>query len=379
MIRVLHVIDHLDLGGAQTALLDMLRHRDQSAFDVEVAVMHGRGPFAEALEANGITVHSLARQKWPPAYVAKFSRLLRNADFQIVHFHLQGANWIAKPLAALVGQRIRIAHDHTSGDLRFRGASSLIPDAFSHLFSSRIIAVSKGVRDFLVRWESVPSHLIELVPNAVDEEIFRPCTEEEKREARNNLRLPQDVFVSGCIGRLAREKNFILLPGLAALHPDIMFVIAGSGTEGDRIAARASELRVESRVRLIGTILDRPSFYRALDAFLLPSLYEGLPMAVLEAMASGVPILASRLEGISSVLEEQKEGLLALPGNLADFSEQLKRLKESPDLRACLSNAARAKALSQFAASATARRIETIYRRELSIANAKAAAKNSAR
>jgi glycosyltransferase involved in cell wall biosynthesis len=130
---------------------------------------------------------------------------------------------------------------------------------------------------------------------------------------------------------------------------------------------------------LIGTILDRPSFYRALDAFLLPSLYEGLPMAVLEAMASGVPILASRLEGISSVLEEQKEGLLALPGNLADFSEQLKRLKESPDLRACLSHAARAKALSQFAASATARRIETIYRRELSIANAKAAAKNSAR
>ena len=75
-------------------------------------------------------------------------------------------------------------------------------------------------------------HLIELVPNAVDEEIFRPCTEEKKREARNNLGLPQDVFLSGCIGRLAREKNFILLPGLAALHPDIMFVIAGSGTEG---------------------------------------------------------------------------------------------------------------------------------------------------
>ena len=69
MIRVLHVIDHLDLGGAQTALLDMLRHRDQAAFEVEVAVMHGCGPFAEALEAIGIRVHSLARAKWPPKYV----------------------------------------------------------------------------------------------------------------------------------------------------------------------------------------------------------------------------------------------------------------------------------------------------------------------
>ena len=103
MIRVLHVIDHLDLGGAQTALLDMLRHRDQSAFDVEVAVMHGRGPFAEALEALGIKVHSLAREKWPPVYVTEFVRLLRNANFQIVHFHLQGANWLV--VAAV--QRVR--------------------------------------------------------------------------------------------------------------------------------------------------------------------------------------------------------------------------------------------------------------------------------
>jgi glycosyltransferase involved in cell wall biosynthesis len=376
MIRVLHVIDHLDLGGAQTALLDMLRHRDRSAFDVEVAVMHGRGPFAEVLEALGIKVHSLAREKWPPVYVTEFVRLLRNANFQIVHFHLQGANWIAKPLAALVGQRVRIAHDHTSGDLRFRGAGSLLPDASSHLLSSRIIAVSKGVRDFLTRWEAVPADLIELVPNGVDEEIFHPCTEEQKRAARSGLCISEEAFVAGGIGRLAHEKNFALLPRLAALHPDILFVIAGSGPERDRIAALASELGVDSRLRLLGTILDRGSFYHALDAFILPSLYEGLPMAVLEAMSSGVPVLASRLEGIFSVLSDENEGLLARPGDVADFSRQLRRLKESPELSEKLSQAARTKALNQFSASVTARSIESIYRQELSIANAKAADKS---
>ena len=376
MIRVLHVIDHLDLGGAQTALLDMLRHRDQSAFEVEVAVMHGRGPFAEALEALGIKVHSLARRKWPPTYVTEFVRLLRNADFQIVHFHLQGANWVAKPLAALVGQRVRIAHDHTSGDLRFRGASSLLPDASSHLFSSRIIAVSKGVRDFLTRWEAVPAELIELVPNAVDDEIFCPCTEEQKHAARSRLRVSKEAFVAGGIGRLAQEKNFALLPRLAALHPDIIFVIAGSGPEGARIAALASELGVDSRLRLLGIILDRSSFYHALDAFILPSLYEGLPMAVLEAMSSGVPVLSSRLEGISAVIAEENEGLLARAGDVADFSRQLGRLKESPELRRQLAQAARTKVLNQFSASVAARRIESIYRQELSIANANAADKN---
>ena len=372
MIRVLHVIDHLDLGGAQTALLDMLRHRDRSAFDVEVAVMHGRGPFAEALEALGISVHSLAGRKWPPSYVREFVRLLRNADFQVIHFHLQGANWVAKPLAALVGQRVLIAHDHTSGDLRFRGAGSLLPDACSHLFSSRIIAVSKGVRDFLTRWEAVPADLIELVPNAVDDEIFRPCTEEQKRAARSTLCISKEAFVAGSIGRLAHEKNFALLPRLAVLHPDIVFVIAGSGPERARIAALASELGVDTRLLLLGTILDRSSFYDALDTFILPSLYEGLPMAILEAMSSGVPVLSSRLEGISAVVTEENEGLLARPGDVADFSRQLRRLKESPELGGHLAQAARRKASTRFAASVAARRIESIYRQELGIANANA-------
>ena len=146
--------------------------------------------------------------------------------------------------------------------------------------------------------------------------------------------------------------------------------------ERDRIAALASELGVDSRLRLLGTILDRGSFYHALDAFILPSLYEGLPMAVLEAMSSGVPVLASRLEGIFSVLSDENEGLLARPGDVADFSRQLRRLKESPELGEQLAQAARTKALNQFSASVTARSIESIYRQELSIANAKAADKN---
>ena len=377
MIRVLHVIDHLDLGGAQTALLDMLRHRDRAAFEVEVAVMHGWGPFADALEAIGIKVHSLSRAKWPPKYVAEFLRLLRNTEFQIVHFHLQGANWIAKPLAALVGQQILIAHDHTSGDLRFRGARSLLPDASTHLFSSRIIAVSDGVREFLQRWEAVPNDLIDLVPNAVDDEIFRPCTAEQKRKARNKLSISADAFVAGGIGRLAPEKNFAMLAHLAVRHADMVFVIAGGGPERERIASLASELGVESRLRFLGTVLDRSSLYHALDVFILPSLYEGLPMALLEAMSSGVPIIASQLEGIAAVVAHEREGLLAQAGDAADFSSKLKQLRESPKLGAQLARAARAKVSTQFSASVTSRRVEGIYRRELGIANVNAVDNNS--
>src|SRR5262245_8101431 len=126
MIRVLHVIDHLGLGGAQTAVLDMLGNRDRAAFDVEAAVMHGWGPFADALEAVGVKVHSLSPAKWPPAYVPNFLRLIGQGNYDVLHFHLQASNWLMKPLAALAGATVRISHDHTSGDLKFRGVGSLL-------------------------------------------------------------------------------------------------------------------------------------------------------------------------------------------------------------------------------------------------------------
>ncbi len=134
---------------------------------------------------------------------------------------------------------------------------------------------------------------------------------------------------------------------------------------------------MKERVRLLGTILDRACFYHALDAFLLPSLFEGLPMALLEAMFSGVPVLSSRLEGISAIMINEKAGLLANVGDVEDFSRQLKRLEDSPEFGRHLAANARLNALEQFSASVTAGRIEDIYRRELAIANTKLADKSS--
>ena len=197
------------------------------------------------------------------------------------------------------------------------------------------------------------------------------------RKSKNARRVARCVFRKrpswpAASGGSRTKRISHLLPRLAALHPDIVFVIAGSGPERDRIEALASELGVDTRLRLLGTILDRSSFYDALDAFILPSLYEGLPMAILEAMSSGVPVLSSRLEGISAAIAEENEGLLAQPGDVADFSRQLSRLKESPELGLRLAQAARTKASTRFSASVTARRIESIYREELGIANVNA-------
>jgi hypothetical protein len=146
MKRVLHIIDHLGLGGAQSVLVDLVTLINRKEWHCEVAVMHGRGLFAEVLKRHDITVHELSASRWPPHYIPALVRLQEN--FDLLHFHLSGANWIGKPLAASAGEQPRIAHDHASADLRFRGLGSLLIDANMHRFSSHTIAVSPEVKFF---------------------------------------------------------------------------------------------------------------------------------------------------------------------------------------------------------------------------------------
>lgn len=357
-MRVLHVIDHLGLGGAQSALLDMVVNREASQLHAEVAVMHGRGAFAEALEQAGIPVHVLAPSKWAPVYLVNLVRLVRSGRYDVLHFHLQGANWLAKPLGAAVSRARRVAHDHSSADLRFRKWWSLLPDGLAHLFSHHVIAVSQGVADFLAEKEFVPRRKISVVSNGVDTTLFVPATGEVRPGARAALGVRPDQFVAGALGRLAPEKNFRLLGRLARTMPEVLFVVGGSGPEQRAILDAAGDAK---NFRLIGEVSDRPSFYAALDAFLLPSLHEALPMTLLEAMSSGIPVIASDLEGVASALGPA--GMLVPPDDERMIANALRQMSASPARRKELGAEARQRVMNFYDAKKTCADLLTIYRK----------------
>ncbi len=365
MTRVLHVIDHLGLGGAQSAVLDLVRNRDANHVECEVATMHGWGPFAEALQEIGVPVHSLSATRWPPSYLWSFGKLIKRGQYDILHFHLQGANWIAKPLAAALGCGVRISHDHASGDIRFRGMASLLPDALAHFASQRIIAVSEGVRDFLTGWEGIAPDLVSVVSNGIDTETFQPPTPEARSQAKKTWGIKSDTFTIGSMGRLAPEKNFELVIFLAKQLPEFQFLIAGEGPERRSLEAKIKEADLGDRVRLLGQVNNRAGFYAALDAFVLPSLYEGLPMALLEAMASGLPCVSSNLPDIFSALRGGKDGMLCEPDLPESFVAAISQVSNNKDLAIHFGAAARIQCLSRFAASASARAVEKIYHAEL--------------
>jgi glycosyltransferase involved in cell wall biosynthesis len=356
MIRVLHVIDHLGLGGAQSALLDLVTNMDKARVSSEVAVMHGRGLFAGQLECRGIKVHSLAPSKWPPAYLPNFVRLVRSGHYDVLHFHLQGANWIAKPLASVFSRAKRVAHDHSSADLSFRGWHSVPPDTLAHLFSHRVVAVSQGVADFVAARELVPRSKITVVPNGVDTGIFRPATAAQRIEARASLQIAGDRFVVGALGRFAAEKNFASLAKLALAMPDVEFVIGGEGPERAAIIEAAQGA---GNFRLLGEVSDRRAFYAAIDVLALPSLHEALPMTILEAMASGVPIVASDLEGVAAALGDA--GSLVPVGDLVGLEKALRDLHSHPDRAKRVAADARERVELHYDARRGAERMAGIY------------------
>ncbi|MBX9742612.1 MAG: glycosyltransferase [Chthoniobacterales bacterium] len=364
--RILHIIDHLGLGGAQALLVDLVTLIDPTQWQCEVAVMHGRGFFAEALEKEGITVHSLSPTLWPPRYVPAFVRLQR--DFDLLHFHLPGSNNIAKPLAALVGEQPRLCHDHSSPHLHYRGFFSVMLEAMMHRFSSHTIAVSQEIKDFLVRYEALSSQEVTVMLNGINTQRFRPFSQEEEQEARAFFSLPKSGLIIGTAARLAPEKNqkLFLEAAAQAIQEGLLatFVIAGSGPEEKNLKALVNKLGISERVCFLGQIEERVLLYRAFDLFALTSDYEGLPVALLEAMASGIPVVSTDLKAIHDVLEGGLHGTL-LPCHAKEKFAQAFLQCGSP-LQKEKAMTARKKVETDFSSLNLALKVEALYWKLLS-------------
>jgi L-malate glycosyltransferase len=362
--RVLHVIDSLDLGGAQVVLENLIRHGDSSRFEFEVAAMHGRGQMWERLAALGVPMHSLSPHHKVPLYVPRLAWKCITRSYDVVHTHLLAANVIAKPVAALCGVRVRINHDHCNDKLTDPRKWALPADTFTNTLSTHIVAVSESTREFLVRHEGIAADRVTTIHNGIDTELYQPQPG-LRAAAREKWGLPADAFIVGGIGRLAHQKNFELFLNIAAEIPDAFFVIGGTGEDEAALRAQVERLGLGARVRFLGYVGDMPSLWPALDCLLLTSRYEGLPITILEAMACGVPIVASNLDGMREILRDGENAALIPPGELAPFVKALRSLCDNPALASRLADAALATVRADYSASRMARDVEAIYLRYL--------------
>lgn len=362
MVRILHIIDSLDLGGAQTALVNLVRYADRTRFHHEVATMHGEGIFAAAFRKLDVPVHSLSAHRWPPGYLVNVPRMARGGRFDIVHCHLFAANWIAKPLAAAAGARCIYHHDQCNDAFRTESPLAIAVDRLTNRLSKRVLAVSKSIEKFNLEVEKLPPGKVTYFPNSVDLADFHPPDAGERHAARERFGLPADAFLIGGVGRLTAQKNFGLLLDAAQplLNDEVQLAIFGSGPEEEMLRSRAGQF-----VHFLGTVSERAAIYHSLDALVLSSRFEGLPMTVLEAMACRVPVLASAVDGVREIATPGEHALLAPSENVEAFRAELTRLLSEPDLRLRLAANAQQLVKDRFDARALAAELEKLYLQDL--------------
>jgi glycosyltransferase involved in cell wall biosynthesis len=326
--------------------------------------MHGLGFFAAEFEKAGIKVHSLSPAKWPPRYIPNLVVLLKQLNPEILHFHLFGANLIAKPLAALVGKRALVVHDHCN-DAGRGNPVMLFADALTNRLASKVIAVSKSIRNFLILHEGIDPDRVVTLSNGIDSQSFLPAKEGQMALAKSALGLPSDALVMGGMGRLVPQKNFSLFLDVAARvlseTPSAVFIIAGTGPQEEELKAKAVLLGINERVRFLGHVSDRLSLYHAFDALLMTSDFEGTPMVLLEAMSCGLPLVASAVDGIAEVCTDGHDSLLLSPGDVAGFATALKDILQDNGLSFTLGRNARNSILKRYEIRHLVRRIEGIY------------------
>jgi glycosyltransferase involved in cell wall biosynthesis len=306
-VRVLHLIDSLDLGGAQTALFAWLQAHDRKRFEVHLASMHGtpKSLFYERARKLEIPVILLSPRRWMLLYLMRLPLMLVVGRYNIVHCHLFAANWLGKPLARFFGVSVVVSEDQCND--AFRTGSPLVTwiDAFANRFADQIFAVSKSIRDYLVKYENVPAEKIRVIPNGLSEKLAM-------------ARSPRPAKVIGSAGRLVPQKNFERFLRIARALQDIdssyQFMIAGTGPLDQLLRQRAGELGVKIEWLGVQPALDR--FFNSIDLFLLTSDFEGLPMTVLEALQCGVPAAAMAVDGLR---EEFTNEILLLDPTSSDL------------------------------------------------------------
>lgn len=350
MIRALAVINELDLGGAERVLVDQITHSDGMEF--HVCVISGGTALASRLPRR-VPIHDLGcLTRWDPRAVLRLRSIVRCVNPTIVHAHLPRAGAAAAIAMRGMGQPLVYTEHNT-----WSGYSTLgRPLAFLAARSADVVvAVSDSVRASTRTYARVPEARIRTIHNGVD--LARlPCATPTGISGRLHL---------CAIGNLYARKGYpYLLRALAAIgtDSDIQLDVFGSGPELHALESLSTQLGLQDSVRFRGHHDDAASELDAYDAFCLPSLVEGLPIALIEAMGVGLPVIAAAVGGVPEVITSGQNGLLTPRGDSAALASAIRNLAVDPSLRARLGAAAARTVAEHFDVSVMARAYERLYR-----------------
>ncbi len=364
-LKVLHLLATMPVGGAEDLVAAIVRGLDPQRFETAVATLGLPGPVGLELRAQGYEVVSLGLDiKRTSAWgiVGPVRRLLQARRPDILHTHLYHPNLYGRLGAlglGLPGVVAAVHNSYTRVKFHRRLWNFLLGWA-----SDRVLVGSAQVWQDVRRYDGVPASRLRLMPYGIPlAELDTPLSREEARE---RLGLSGADLVIGVVGRLEEQKGHAhLLAALPALRrevPNLVVLLVGEGRRQEDLQRQVRELNVADTVRFLGTRRDLPEIYRALDLFVQPSLWEGLPLALLKAMGAGLPVVATRVSGSREAIVDGVNGLLVAPGDPEALAGALGELCRHPEARRRLGRAAHRTVVERYSLEAMLRTLEQLYR-----------------
>jgi glycosyltransferase involved in cell wall biosynthesis len=369
-LRVAHVVISLDVGGLERLVLDLARQGRRLGQKVSVICLERRGVLAEQVEAAGAQVVCL--NKTPglrPAMVGRIRAVLAELKPDVVHTHQIGALLYAGPAAQRQGVPAVVHTEHINNiakpTTRFRRARVRVLWWFAARFARRFFCVSDDIAAAAKTY--VPEAKVVVIANGIDTTGFDDVSHRER--VRTRFDIPTDAPVIGTVGRLNEVKSQDLLirafTRVREVHPNAHLLLVGDGPRKEALELLAAELRLADCVHFAGYQAQPQQCLHAMDLFALPSRLEGMPLAILEAWAARLPVVASSVGGVPKLIENGRTGLLFESGDQPALESMLLQLIKDPSFASRLAGAGRAEVEVRYESRRTAMDYQNNYVRLL--------------
>lgn len=368
-MRVCHIASGDLWAGAEVQVWTLLSFlRGQGGVEVS-AVLLNEGELARRLRSAGVNVIVLDETRLTAAAIlALLVRTLRRLRPDVVHTHRYKENILGGLAAAAVGVRAAVCTVHGLTE-RYTGFARARMALYSWLDRRvvnwrrpTVVAVSRDMERTLAATYRAP---VCFIPNAIDVAAYG----EDGPWLPPTLGLREDDLVIGSLGRLVPVKGYDILlraaPRMVARVPNLKILLVGDGPQRPRLASLARDLGIAAHVLLPGHCADVRPYLRRMDVFVLPSLAEGLPLALLEAMAAGRPVVVTRVGGMPEVVSDGEEGLLVAPQSEEALAAACLRLLGDPVLRAACGRKGRVRVAGALAIDSIGQHYLELYRRLL--------------
>ena len=365
-VHVVHVLSSFGIGGQERVALDLATCQVQAGQRVTALSLAPApdGPLADEFRAVGVDVARVARSRpgVAPGLVLALSRWFSANGVDLAHTHNPMALLYGAPAARLAGAAVV----HTKHGINPGGRARLLAGRVAARWVDAFVAVSPETASVARRRREVDERRLSVIPNGIVLGRFHPDPVGRAR-VRTELGIGEATWVVGTVGRVAAEKNQALLLRAAAplLGPEARLVVAGDGPLLSSLSDLADALGVAPFVHLLGARGDVPDVLNGMDAFVLCSTSEGLPLVIPEAMATGLPVVATSVGGLPGVIDEGLTGFLVPSGDEEALRDRLAAIRADPGATRGVGARARTAAVARFSADRMHRDYAELYERAL--------------